>query len=273
MSNYEATIHYTGKDSRVAYLKKQGLALLSGQEFQTEEIVNFLAGYGPDKSYTDYALDDLIESSTQLVKFAGQTCYMSFGEKRTKNKDAEKYIRNLLAQGHFSVLEHASFSFLIYGVSRSLSHELVRHRHFSFSQVSQRYVSGDNLRFVERPEFQESLALHQAFLTRIEQTVNTYEELQARLKEEHTEWNRKEINGAARACLTNEVEAPLVITGNARIWRHFLRLRGSIYAEAEIRALACLVLRYLKETSPLLFLGLEIEARDSIETIKSEYEG
>jgi thymidylate synthase (FAD) len=88
----------------------------------------------------------------------------SFGPKRTTNDRAERYFANLSSSGHGSVYEHASFSFLCYGISRSTTHEVVRHRAgTAYSQLSQRYVSGKVLRFVERPEYQEVPALNARF--------------------------------------------------------------------------------------------------------------
>src|SRR5678809_42615 len=72
-----------------------------------------------------------------LAEIGGRLCYMSFGKGRKGNAE---YLCNIIEQQHFSVLEHANYSFIFTGVSRSLTHELVRHRHFSFSQLSQRYV-------------------------------------------------------------------------------------------------------------------------------------
>lgn len=97
-----------------------------------------------------------------IAEFAGRICYLSFGPDaglegghrlipgRTTNQE---YLTNILRTGHGSVLEHAVWTFLFEGVSRALTHELVRHRHFSYSQLSQRYVDESDVAFVLRPRF------------------------------------------------------------------------------------------------------------------------
>ncbi|MBV9454633.1 MAG: FAD-dependent thymidylate synthase, partial [Rubrobacter sp.] len=138
---------------------------------------NFLGGFDPSLSFPAY-LDDptQLPDSSQLCKTAGQLCYSAFGPRRTTNENAAAYFERLTSAGHGSVLEHASFSFLLYGISRSVTHELVRHRAgVGFSQVSQRYVSGAVLRFVERPEYQEDTELHRLFEKRADRAAREYE--------------------------------------------------------------------------------------------------
>ena len=146
-------VFHTGRGT--AYLKSPGVVMLARPHANVAGLAGFLEGFNPDLRFPEY-LDDptQLPDSSQLCKTAGQTCYMSFGIKRTKNEDAAAYIERLTSAGHGSVLEHASFSFLLYGISRSVTHELVRHRAgVGFSQVSQRFVAGSVLRFVERPEY------------------------------------------------------------------------------------------------------------------------
>ncbi|MBA3474108.1 MAG: FAD-dependent thymidylate synthase, partial [Rubrobacter sp.] len=115
--------------------------------------------------------------------FSGN-CYMSFGPRRTTNENAAAYFERLTSAGHGSVLEHASFSFLLYGISRSVTHELVRHRAgVGISQVSQRYVSAAVLRFVERPEYQNDPRLHALFEERADRAAAEYEAMADRLLE------------------------------------------------------------------------------------------
>ena len=145
------------------------------------------------------------------------------------------------------------FTFLIYGISRSLTHELVRHRAgFGFSQVSQRYVDSKHsktLRFVERPEYQSDEELHNLFVARIERAAKEYEEkAELLLNKQHDGWKllsgdkksdlRKKVNQCARSLLPNETEAPIVVTANIRAWRHFIEQRANERAEIEIRELA-----------------------------------
>jgi len=207
----------------------------------------FLEGFDPSLHFTEY-LDDptKLPDGAQLSKVAGQVCYMSFGPKRTFNEHADRYFNNLKSSGHGSVFEHASFSLLLYGISRSVTHELVRHRAgFAYSQLSQRFVSGKMLRFVERPEYQEDEELHAQFLQRIERAVGEYTALTNRLLEmqqagvtilsaEARTDLRKKVQQAARSVLPNETEAPMVMTGNAFAWWNVIEVRAFAHAESEI---------------------------------------
>jgi thymidylate synthase (FAD) len=183
--------------------------------------------------------------SVELCKLAGQLCYMSFGLTRSRNtpEDIERYFGNILSSKHGSVLEHANVSILFWGDSRSLTHELVRHRvGIGFSQVSQRYVDGTKLRFVERPEYQRDEVLHRCFEDSIDSAAAEYATRAERLLQithfdesmSRTE-RRKAVNQAARSCLPNETEAPIVVTANMRTWRHMIENRASRHAEPEIR--------------------------------------
>lgn len=168
-----------------------------------------------------------------------------------------------------SVLEHANFSFLLYGISRSLTHELVRHRHQGFSQLSQRYVSGKVLRFVERPEYQVDEGLHERFIYRIDRHASEYELMSARLLKQQESGDiflsaenkrdaRKKVQQTSRSLLPNETEAPMVVTGNVRAWRHVIEQRASAHAETEIRRLAIRILLCLAVFDPILFGDYEI---------------
>lgn len=143
--------------------------------------MNSYAMYPVPGTAGDYLNDTPLPHAERLIKFAGQLCYLSLGSQRTLNADAEKYFENINASGHGSVLEHANFSFLFYGVSRSFTHELVRHRAgFGFSQVSQRYVNRP--RFVERPEYVTDDEEHELWLQRCKLDLEDYETTAMRLQ-------------------------------------------------------------------------------------------
>jgi thymidylate synthase (FAD) len=232
----------------------------------------FLGGFDDGLGFEGYLDDEPLESDAeQIAKVAGQLCYFSFGENRTKNDQAQKYFDNIKQQRHGSVIEHPNFTFLFYGVSRSFTHELVRHRSgFGFSQVSQRYVSGKTLRFVERPEFQKNEELHQRFCDRVDSAAFEYDEIAALLMKSMAEKlssmpkteARKAVNQAARAVLPNETEAPIVVTANVRAWRHFCEMRGSKHAEPEIRSVAAKTLRCLSYVAPSLFSDYKAREMD-----------
>ncbi len=248
------------------YLCAPGVALLARPAVASGNIADFLGGFAPELQFPQY-LDDPtpLTDAAQICKLAGQLCYMSFAPKRTTNADASRYFQNIKSSGHGSVLEHANFTMLFYGISRSVTHELVRHRAgFGFSQVSQRYVSGRVLRFVERPEYQEDAELHASFERRIDFAAQEYETVATRLLAQQKSGSeilsgeaktdqRKKVQQAARSVLPNETEAPIVVTGNVRAWRHFLEMRANPHAETEIRALAFRTYLCLVTVEPLLF--------------------
>lgn len=188
------------------------------------------------------------------------------------NDQAERYFRNIKDSGHGSVLEHAGYTFLLYGISRSVTHELVRHRAgMAYSQLSQRYVSGRVLRFVERPEYADDPTLHSLFVERIDRAALEYEEMAERLldlqksgsdilsAEARTDM-RKKVQQTARSVLPNETEAPIVVTGNARAWRHTIEMRANPHAETEIRALFFSIYLCLAQVDSLLFGDYEARA-------------
>lgn len=243
----------------IAMLSKPSFSLLAASPFfkQFDEMA------GPeDQPFLDYLNDQTIEHGAALAKFAGQLCYLALGDKRTKNANAQKYFENILSQKHGSILEHAQFSMLFWGINRSLTHELVRHRAgFAYSQVSQRYVNGTRLRFVMRPEYLGCPELENHFCQWVDNVVVEYDDraellmkhMGAQLEKLSPTDRRKAVNQAARACLPNETEAPIVVSANVRAWRHFLTMRGALAAEPEVRMLALRVLVALYYTSPMLF--------------------
>jgi len=259
--------------SGTPYLCAPGVALLAKPAVASGNIADFLGGFAPELQFPQY-LDDPtpLTDAAQICKTAGQLCYMSFAPKRTTNADAARYFQNIKSSGHGSVLEHANFTMLFYGLSRSVTHELVRHRAgFSYSQVSQRFVSGRVLRFVERPEYQEDAELHAAFERRIDFAAQEYETVATRLLAQQKSGSellsgeaktdqRKKVQQAARSVLPNETEAPIVVTGNVRAWRHFLEMRASPHAETEIRALAFRAYLCFVTVEPMLFDDYRIAA-------------
>jgi len=263
---------------KTPYLTEPGVVLIAQPRVNLSEVYSgFLDNYDPGLQFDDYARDPTtLPDAETLTKFAGQLCYLSFGPKRSPNASAAQYFENILSSGHGSVLEHAQFSFLFYGISRSLTHELVRHRAgFSFSQVSQRYVDGTKLRFVCRPEFSDDPVLFEEFKERIDFLVSDYERIAEILKKKQEKLIdnfgdafgskadlRKMVNQVARAILPNEAEAPIVVSANLRAWRHFLNMRGSLHAETEIRGLALRVAKIFQVVCPLLFADVQLALSD-----------
>lgn len=212
----------------------------------------------------------------RLAEFAGRLCYMS--QKNPASRTTRDYLENIKKQGHGSVLEHANYSLLLEGVSRSLTHELVRHRAgFAYSQLSQRYVDESDAAFVVPPAIIGDEALRTAWQSQVEGAQATYVALVERLMERY-QWvddkvhRRKMAREAARGVLPNSTETKIVVTGNARAWRTMLELRSSEAAEFEIRRMAVAVLRTMQAEAPAFFSDFEIYvAADRVEAARIGY--
>ena len=198
-----------------------------------------------------------------LAEFAGRACYQSWKKPNPKTATNAGYIDHIIEVGHLSVLEHGSVSFYITGISRSLTHELIRHRHFSYSQLSQRYVPEKNAAFVEPEVIANDPELHEKFLAAAQASVDAYTGLLAGLEEKFADvpsatLRRKQARQAARAVLPNATETRIVVTGNYRAWRHFIAMRATEHADVEIRELAVECLRQLRKAAPNAFGDFEI---------------
>lgn len=194
---------------------------------------------------------------TTQAHFAGRVCYMSFAKPRPGGNAA--YLGHILDVGHGSVLEHAVWNFLFTGVSRSLTHELVRHRSgFGYSQLSQRYVDESTAEYVEPDVIANDPELHRLWLDTVDRTHRAYVELAHRLQDKFQDepdrtQRRKLARQAARSVLPNATETKIFVTANARALRHFIEMRASRFAEPEIRKLAVQVLRVMQHEAPNLF--------------------
>ncbi|MGV3707326.1 MAG: FAD-dependent thymidylate synthase [Gemmatimonas sp.] len=193
----------------------------------------------------------------RLVEYAGRLCFMS--QDNPADRTTAEFVENLKKQAHGSVLEHANFSLLIEGVSRSLSHELVRHRAgFAYSQLSQRHVDESDARFVMPPGIGGDAVLEQAWVSQMEMALASYISLVDELMRRHA-WvgdkvqRRKLAREGARSVLPNSTETCIVMTGNARAWRAMLELRGAEDADAEMRRLAVHILQLLQQEAPSFF--------------------
>lgn len=198
----------------------------------------------------------------RLAEFAGRMCYMS--QHNPAKRETREYLDNIKKQGHGSVLEHANYTILFEGISRSLTHELVRHRAgFAYSQLSQRYVDESDASFVIPPAIVGDEKLEGAWRTQVESAQATYVSLVTQLMERYA-WvadkvhRRKMAREAGRAVLPNATETKIVVTANARAWRTMLELRSSEGAEMEIRRMAIAALRLLQREAPGFFSDFEV---------------
>jgi len=241
-----------------------------------------------------------------LAEFAGRACYQAWHKPNPSTATNAGYLRHILEVGHLSVIEHASATFYITGVSRSLTHELIRHRHFSFSQLSQRYVPAGDAAMVEPDLIAADPELHRIFAAATEASLTAYRELltglESRLAAGGTAATtaaaggataphgaapgadsvvpaagsatvrRKQARQAARSVLPNATETRVVVTGNYRAWRHFIAVRATEPADVEIREIAIACLRQLQHIAPNVFGDFVISTlADGTEVAASPY--
>ena len=285
------------------YLTEPEVCIVAATAWQHEEerLSEFLEPLFPDNDYFD---DRPLDDGAKLIKFAGQLCYLSFGQQRSRNAQAAEYLRHVKEQAHGSLFQHVSYSLLFWGVSRAFTHELVRHgTGTGFSQVSQRYVAGKHLRFVESlaTQFDETsrntfgasveeymLAeqritqgqLHQHFERWIDASKKEYERREQLLLRRSgidyktaTTDQRKAVRQEARRCLPNEAEAPILVTGNLRAWRHIVEQRDSVPADTEICRAIGAAFKALNEHEPLLWEDYTTEQKraDGLPTVSTPF--
>lgn len=244
MSHAEAT-------SDIRIIREPAVYLVGRQTVDPAELDRFLADHG-----VSWQTDTEV-AGEHLVEVAGRVCYMSFAKPRPGGNRA--YLDHILEVGHGSVLEHAVWDFVFVGVSRALTHELVRHRAgFGYSQLSQRYVDESIAEYVEPDCIADDPKLHEIWLESVRQSHQAYLKLSALLQETHSQepdrtLRRKLARQAARSVLPNATETKIFVSANARALRHFIELRASRHAEVEIRRLAVAVLAIMQKEAPSLF--------------------
>lgn len=214
----------------------------------------------------------------KISEFAGRICYLSFSNPRPGG--SESYFQNILQNGHFSILEHGSWTFLVENISRACSHELVRHRHLSFSQISQRYVKAKENNFVFPQMFEE---LDEKLKEKIKDVLTNghkcyleiMEEMESKLKKGDDYHKKlKTIRDCCRYILPEGTPTSLVVSGNIRAWRHVILLRSNRAAAHEIRLLTNKIYTILKKENPLLFMDMkEIPLEDGTFQVESETGG
>jgi thymidylate synthase (FAD) len=225
----------------------------------------------------DVPWDTDVDGGQALVEFAGRACYQSWSKSNPATATNEGFVRHLLEVGHLSALEHGSVTMYLSGISRSLAHELIRHRHFSFSELSQRYVPDRDASFVEPAALAEDPELHERFSAATEAALTAYLDLLHSLEEEsddapNTVLRRRQARQVARSILPSALESKIVVTGNYRAWRHFVAMRGSDHADVEMRELAIACLRELQGVAGHVFSDFRISRlADGSEVAASPY--
>lgn len=199
--------------------------------------------------YTPYRLANGTDAD-QVAEFAGRACYQSWDRPNPLTAENRGYLKNILDQGHESVLEHASITFYVTGVSRSLTHELIRHRHLSFSELSQRYVDLTDWQLVRPPGIRDNYADTEDDWVDLWQDYTEDYEFEVSDLRNRKGVTRKEARQTARWRFPNATETRIVVTGNVRAWRDVLKKRYHVAADTEIREFAAEVLRHLRDFAP-----------------------
>ena len=252
-------------------IREPKVYLVGRQTTNDAEIDQFLADHDVQSWKTDTEI-----AGQKLCEVAGRVCYMSFVKPRPGGNST--YLDRIMQVGHGSVLEHAVWNFIFTGVSRSLTHELIRHRAgFGYSQLSQRYVDESNTDFVEPEIIAEDPELHEVWLAAVQDSLAAYkklvEGLSAKLADmEDKTLRRKIARQSARSVLPNATETKIFVTANARALRHFMELRCNEHAETEIRKLAAAVCRIMQKEAPNLFRDYElVNLDDGTQSARTEY--
>jgi thymidylate synthase (FAD) len=231
-------------------------------------------------AHPTYKLPPHTNAMENVVAMGGKVCYDSYGE---EGRSVEQHVNALVEQSHFSVLEHAVVSFLIQGISRACSHEIVRHRHFSYSQRSTRYTAEEDAAIVLEPYFAslyereqsdpvDGLLLEEDRLLRevldtARKDLHCYRVTVERLERLNPmalkgQSLRKWARGKARNSLPHSLETRMVMTGNLRAWRHFVLMRSNRGAEAEIRRLAQEIFLRVVAIAPEAFSDMRVGHTD-----------
>lgn len=217
------------------------------------------------------------DDGQSLIEFAGRACYETFHRPNPRTSDTADYLRHIMEVGHDGLLEHATATVYIRGISRSAAGELMRHRQFSFSQLSQRFVHPDQAEVVLPDAVAEDEELAALVLRAADESRFIYDELLTALEEKlggepNALLRRKQARQAARAVLLNATESRIVVTGNYRAWRHFIAARATEHADREIRKVAIACLRVLAAEAPVVFSDFHVSTlNDGSEMAASTY--
>lgn len=193
-------------------------------------------------------------TAERLIEFAGRNCYQSWDASNPCTAKTRDYIRSIIKKGHLSVLEHASVTFLITDASTACLGQLTRHRHFSYSVESARFV--DKTSMPVRPTHWDSLSLESrvAFHSAEDAAWGAYGKITEDLMAQG--FSNKEARQEARLIIPQGTPTKIVVSGNLRAWREFLQKRLSPGADVEIREMATKILDELHDIAPSVFEDL-----------------
>ncbi|MDD5729884.1 MAG: FAD-dependent thymidylate synthase [Candidatus Omnitrophica bacterium] len=200
---------------------------------------------------------EMTQNAVTLIYAACRQCYSAkfagdiFEETKEDQKKQEEFISKVAASGHESPLEHVKFTFAIEGVSRALTHQLVRHRVASYSQQSQRYVKATDFNYIIPPSIEEDKVLKEKFIKVMEGIQENYDQMLELFKKKGK--SGEQANQDARFILPQAAETKIVVTMNCRELLHFFEQRCCARAQWEIRALACEMLKVCQVNLPAVF--------------------
>lgn len=198
-----------------------------------------------------------------LAEFAGRSCYQSWDRPNPATATNRGYLDHILQVGHLAVLEHSTATFYLTGLSRAVTHEIIRHRHFSYSELSSRYVAQEPDAFVEPAAVAADPVLHEKFTAATAAAFGAHADLLAALESaaEHAPDGtlaRKQARALAAGLLPAAARTALVVSGSYRTWRHFIGMRATEAADVEIRTIAVEILRQLQDLAPHVFADFRI---------------
>ncbi|WP_035588436.1 FAD-dependent thymidylate synthase [Hippea jasoniae] len=189
------------------------------------------------------SLLNFTQDPDMTAAISARNCYSSTPPRKLNDDEIKRILRQVIGSGHLSVIEHVSFTFLVEGISRVATHQLVRHRLASYSQQSHRYTKIKQESFVIPPSINDNEEAKKLFNEVVEKSLEVYEKLIAMgIKKED-----------ARFVIPQAVSSNIVITMNARELLHFFTLRCCVRAQWEIRALAIEMLKLAKSKAPVIF--------------------
>ncbi|MCL2024484.1 MAG: FAD-dependent thymidylate synthase [Coriobacteriia bacterium] len=192
----------------------------------------------------------------RAIAAAARVCYAPVGAaelvETMSDDEVRRILRIIMTSGHLSALEHAVYTFAIDGVSRAMTHQLVRHRIASYNQQSQRYVDyREEPTFIVPPHIEADTAMHEAFLAACAEAFRSYRALiEAGVAAED-----------ARYLLPNAMETKIVVTMNMRELLHFFSLRSCRRAQWEIREVSDRMLELVDSTAPYIFMDAGASCR------------
>ena len=198
-----------------------------------------------------------------LAEFAGRACYQSWDRPNPGTATNRGYLDHILHVGHLSVLEHSTATFYLTDISRAVTHEMIRHRQFAYSELSSRYVPAGGPVAVEPAAVAADPALHATFTAATSAAAAAHADLLAKLESaaDHAPDGtlaRKQARQLAAGLLPAAAGSALVVSGSYRAWRHFIGMRATEAADVEIRTIAVGILRALQDLAPHVFADFRI---------------